>query len=121
MTSFIGKRNLIKVKAIWTLMYADERRRLPMESAYVSVPNMLSGLPMSPAASQVSGEPLPRLRRCSLRTETWYRARRALSECGASAPLFDTLREESGGKPPHSKARPARQQQGKFPESSAGK
>jgi hypothetical protein len=56
MTSFIGKRNLIKVKAIWTLMYADERRHLQMESAFVSVPNMLSGLPMNPAASQVYGE-----------------------------------------------------------------
>jgi hypothetical protein len=57
--SFIGKRNSIKVKAIWTLMYADERRHLPMESAFVSVPNMLSGLPMSSAASQVSGERAP--------------------------------------------------------------
>jgi hypothetical protein len=37
MMSFIGKRNLIKVKAVWTLMYADERRHLQMESAYVSV------------------------------------------------------------------------------------
>jgi hypothetical protein len=28
-------------------------------------------------------------------------------ECGAMAPLFECLRDESGGKPPHSKAPPA--------------
>jgi hypothetical protein len=45
MTSFIGKRNSKKVKDIWTPTNADISKWSQRMSAFVSVPNMLSGLP----------------------------------------------------------------------------